>query len=370
MNRIQKQQEQKYVYALSTHCTLAVLSSEKDFEADHFFYHSDHLGSSSWISDASGNVNQHLQYMPFGESFVDQRASSWVTPYTFSAKEKDLETGYSYFGARYYDASISVWLSVDPMSDYRQGISSYNYCQWNPVVRIDPTGAIDGWIENGKRIFWDSEVNSQTEANAKYGNDAVHHDSYIASENGIIYNLNSDGSVNASHGNVPYDRNFSTENGITVKPNLSQVNIYSGQTINNNTSELSNTEIQVCYYIYMFINSVNFWSDLFGGPSGSDADLAEQTTYLASMFLIAKAKLPSKGSYNFKLSKRWKNSNRLPTSAKGGYIDKYGNVWKRPKGSNIQGETHWDVTLSNKGKRKFNTSKNHLNVNNNGEIAH
>ena len=46
---------------------------------------------------------QHLCYLPFGESFVDQRVTNYEgSRYTFSGKERDSETGYSYFGARYY----------------------------------------------------------------------------------------------------------------------------------------------------------------------------------------------------------------------------------------------------------------------------
>jgi RHS repeat-associated protein len=77
---------------------------------------------------------------------VEQRSTTaYYTPYTFSAKERDPETGYSYFGARYYDADISVWLSVDPMSNERSWLSPYNYCQWKPVMLIDPDGRLD-WI--------------------------------------------------------------------------------------------------------------------------------------------------------------------------------------------------------------------------------
>ncbi len=94
-------------------------------------------------ADASGEAYQHLQYLPYGEDYIYQRTNSWDVPYTFSGKEKDVETGYSYFGARYYDSDLSVWLSVDPLSDERQGLSPYNYCQWNPVMLIDPTGALD-----------------------------------------------------------------------------------------------------------------------------------------------------------------------------------------------------------------------------------
>jgi len=69
-----------------------------------------------------------------------QRNSSWNAPYTFSGKEKDAETGYGYFGARYYDSGLSIWLSVDPMSDKYPSMSPYNYCANNPVKLIDPNG--------------------------------------------------------------------------------------------------------------------------------------------------------------------------------------------------------------------------------------
>jgi RHS repeat-associated protein len=60
--------------------------------------------------------------------------------YTFSAKEKDPETGLSYFGSRYYSSDLSVWLSVDPMSDKYPSFSPYVYCADNPVKLVDPNG--------------------------------------------------------------------------------------------------------------------------------------------------------------------------------------------------------------------------------------
>ena len=60
--------------------------------------------------------------------------------FTFSAKEKDAETGYSYFGARYYSSDLSIWLSVDPMSDKYPSLSPYTYCANNPVKLVDPNG--------------------------------------------------------------------------------------------------------------------------------------------------------------------------------------------------------------------------------------
>ncbi len=69
--------------------------------------------------------------------------ANYFTPYKFSAKEKDEETSYSYFGARYLASDFSFWLSVDPMSDERSWLSPNNYCQWNPIKLTDPTGMLD-----------------------------------------------------------------------------------------------------------------------------------------------------------------------------------------------------------------------------------
>ena len=62
-------------------------------------------------------------------------------PFVFTGKERDEETGYGYFGARYMDHELmTMWLSVDPMADKYPSISPYNYCLWNPVKLIDPDG--------------------------------------------------------------------------------------------------------------------------------------------------------------------------------------------------------------------------------------
>ena len=60
--------------------------------------------------------------------------------YTFSAKEKDIETGLSYFGSRYYSPDLSIWLSVDPMAAKYPSLSPYVYCADNPVKLVDPNG--------------------------------------------------------------------------------------------------------------------------------------------------------------------------------------------------------------------------------------
>ena len=60
---------------------------------------------------------------------------------SFTGKERDSETGFGYFGARYMDYELmTMWLSVDPMADKYPGISPYAYCAWNPVRLVDPDG--------------------------------------------------------------------------------------------------------------------------------------------------------------------------------------------------------------------------------------
>ena len=68
------------------------------------------------------------------------RMEAFSSP-TFTGKEKDEETGYGYFGARYMDHELmTMWLSVDPMADKYPNISPYAYCAWNPVKLVDPDG--------------------------------------------------------------------------------------------------------------------------------------------------------------------------------------------------------------------------------------
>lgn len=60
---------------------------------------------------------------------------------SFTGKEKDSESGYHYFGARYYDCeALTGWLSVDSESDELPHISAYNYCENNPIILNDPNG--------------------------------------------------------------------------------------------------------------------------------------------------------------------------------------------------------------------------------------
>jgi RHS repeat-associated protein len=109
-------------------------------ETRQFYYHPDHLGSTSYITDMLGDVYQHMEYMPFGETFVEETSKEGKQPYLFNGKELDSETGLYYYGARYYNPKISMWLGVDPMAEKYAGWSPYNYTLLNPVKYVDPDG--------------------------------------------------------------------------------------------------------------------------------------------------------------------------------------------------------------------------------------
>ena len=78
--------------------------------------------------------------MPQNQLKYKQKTTTFSSV-SFTGKERDSETGFSYFGTRYYDSDILTgWLSVDPMADKYPNISPYAYCAWNPVKLVDPDG--------------------------------------------------------------------------------------------------------------------------------------------------------------------------------------------------------------------------------------
>ena len=105
-----------------------------------FFYHSDHLGSTSYITDDKANITQYDAYLPYGELLVDEHSSSEDLPYKFNGKQFDDETGLYYYGARYMDPIISLWYGVDNLTEKYVSVSSYTYCNGSPIANIDVMG--------------------------------------------------------------------------------------------------------------------------------------------------------------------------------------------------------------------------------------
>ena len=105
-----------------------------------FYFHTDHLGSTSYITDAKANVAQFDAYLLCGELLVDEHSSTEEMPYKFNGKEFNEETGLYYYGARYMNPRTSLWYGVDALAKKYVSTGSYIYCIDNPVKFIDSDG--------------------------------------------------------------------------------------------------------------------------------------------------------------------------------------------------------------------------------------
>ena len=111
------------------------------------YYHQDHLGSSSAMTDASGGLVEETAFYPFGIPRHEHRLRQVEEPYTFTQKERDRESGLHHFEARYLAGAMSRFPSVDPMyansessADDPQALNLYAYVRNNPLAYTDPTG--------------------------------------------------------------------------------------------------------------------------------------------------------------------------------------------------------------------------------------
>ena len=140
----------------------------------HEIYHSDHLGSSSYITDNFGRPSHYYEYLPFGELMTEhnqskyyidpyptQNMDSYNNPYKFNGKEMDKETGMYYYSARYYDPRISIFVSVDPLAEKYRNISAYAYVANNPINFVDPDG-------RDIRIYYNKRKNAKGKMVASY----------------------------------------------------------------------------------------------------------------------------------------------------------------------------------------------------------
>ena len=124
-------------------------SSSGEEEKDLYFFHTDHLGSTTYLTGRE-EVEQYIAYTPYGEPFVETRS---VSPYKFNGKELDTETGLYYYGARYYNPVTTLWLGVDPLASKKPNVSPYLYCLGNPINFIDPDGRDEESHNNVMSVF-------------------------------------------------------------------------------------------------------------------------------------------------------------------------------------------------------------------------
>jgi len=113
----------------------------------------DHLGSAILELDQQAQIISYEEYSPCGSTTYQAVRNQTETPkrYRFSTKERDEESGFYYYGLRYYASWLGRWTSADP-TGVADGVNLYQFVNSSPVTHIDEAG------EKGTKITMESEV--------------------------------------------------------------------------------------------------------------------------------------------------------------------------------------------------------------------
>ena len=325
--------------------------------------------------------------------------------YGFNGKENDNEIkgegNQQDYGFRIYDPRLGKFLSVDPLTAEYPMLTPYQFASNRPIDGVDQDGLewkpVTGANGNVTDYTWAGfNADGSPVAGTKPGG--------TVSNNGTTYNY---GSISVGDFHVG---TFSVNNG----SNISGHSMISGNSASFSFDEVDENErsTNTAFYSGHLGNAQGASGDQFASSfnskfkdyenaskpqpaSGSIGDgylpgeelFGGGTLKAAGMLALKKvaAKIIIKKSFaafgaavvKKELTKDVVKSARgllksagLPTSGKirfiprkvdvkngsllrkdGGFVDNFGNVWKRPKGNNMQGEKHWDVNLSPKGEK-------------------
>ncbi len=160
--------QSKHVYVgqtrIATRCNIKGYTDAGYETLNTYYFHPDHLGSAQLVTDYAGEKYEHMEYTPYGELWVEEVSEPVSkTPFRFTGKEMDEETGLYYYGARYLNPRTSMWISADPaMEEYLPkagggtgglpgmggvfntfNLAAYHYAGNNPVNYVDPNGRED-----------------------------------------------------------------------------------------------------------------------------------------------------------------------------------------------------------------------------------
>ena len=148
----------------------------------------------------------------------------------YSAKSHHQKIGANvlYFGARYYDSEVSVWLSVDPMSDKYPSTSPYAYVENNPIMFVDPNGMFKDWYKNkyGDVVHRDGHAESITIDGEKYKNIGS---TYTHKQDGYNYHYVQDEVVSIT--STDNDFGEAMQNNSTYQHSIDVAKNHSSQTV-------------------------------------------------------------------------------------------------------------------------------------------
>jgi RHS repeat-associated protein len=125
------------------------------------YYFADQIGSANIVTNATGTVEQDIEYHPYGEQQVYTDTSG--QEYRFTGHEHDPETNNDYFGARYYSSTFGRFLTADwsatpvpipyAVIGNPQTLNLYAYVENNPITGTDPDGHAGNYIGDGAGYY-------------------------------------------------------------------------------------------------------------------------------------------------------------------------------------------------------------------------
>ncbi|BBB33443.1 hypothetical protein TTHT_2000 [Thermotomaculum hydrothermale] len=153
------------------------------------FYHQDHLGTTRYITNDSGEILHTTDTLAYGEELTapyENNKDEVLNTITYTGHEKDYETDLTYMLARYYSSQTGRFLSPDPGYDYDQldpmSWNLYAYVRGNPMNFDDPSGMVvnikgltdeeqQKLISELKKITGYKEINVDKNGNLQIGKD-------------------------------------------------------------------------------------------------------------------------------------------------------------------------------------------------------
>ena len=168
-----------------------------------YWLHADLLGSTVLTTDLGGKPITEFSYYPFGaiRSQIGQVADLAAQgSYWFTGKERDIESGLDYFGARFYASSVARFISPDAGEvklehfENPQKWNKYTYALNNPLSMIDPDGR-----EENSMLFQSSSYRRRTMVPFRGDNRAFSSDSAASSRVSVTMKIETDPVKNEGH---------------------------------------------------------------------------------------------------------------------------------------------------------------------------
>ncbi len=152
--------ERKFVYAEYIDEPIMMLATNGAATTP-YYYHQNSLYSVAALTDATGAVVERYAYSAYGKpifldanaNLLDPQTSSIGTPYLFTGRRLDEETGLYYYRARMYDAELGRFVGRDPIGYEAGDWSLYRYVFGSPLNHRDPSGA--SWFDDSLVSFFD-----------------------------------------------------------------------------------------------------------------------------------------------------------------------------------------------------------------------